>query len=58
MRSARSGLIVNISSVLGFLPAPFVGIYASTKHAIEGMSESLDHEIRMIASFCAVLQRR
>ncbi|RYC11685.1 oxidoreductase [Ciceribacter ferrooxidans] len=46
MRSARSGLIVNISSVLGFLPAPFMGIYASTKHALEGMSESLDHEIR------------
>lgn len=46
MRSARSGLVVNISSVLGFLPAPFMGIYASSKHALEGMSESLDHEIR------------
>jgi NAD(P)-dependent dehydrogenase (short-subunit alcohol dehydrogenase family) len=46
MRAARSGLIINISSVLGFLPAPFMGIYASSKHAIEGMSESLDHEIR------------
>lgn len=46
MRRARSGLIINISSVLGFLPAPFMGIYASTKHALEGMSESLDHEIR------------
>lgn len=46
MRNARSGLIINISSVLGFLPAPFMGIYASSKHALEGMSESLDHEIR------------
>lgn len=46
MRTARSGLIINISSVLGFLPAPFMGIYASSKHALEGMSESLDHEIR------------
>lgn len=46
MRSARSGLIINISSVLGFLPAPFMGVYASSKHAIEGLSESLDHEIR------------
>ncbi|WP_454702873.1 oxidoreductase [Agrobacterium burrii] len=46
MRAARSGLIINISSVLGFLPAPFMGIYASSKHALEGMSESLDHEIR------------
>ncbi len=46
MRTARSGLIVNMSSVLGFLPAPFMGIYAASKHALEGLSESLDHEIR------------
>ncbi len=46
MRAARSGLIINISSVLGFLPAPFMGVYASSKHALEGLSESLDHEIR------------
>jgi NAD(P)-dependent dehydrogenase (short-subunit alcohol dehydrogenase family) len=46
MRAARSGLIINVSSVLGFLPAPFMGIYASSKHALEGLSETLDHEIR------------
>ncbi|MCV9966944.1 oxidoreductase [Pararhizobium sp. BT-229] len=46
MRAARSGIIINMSSVLGFLPAPFMGIYASSKHALEGLSESLDHEIR------------
>lgn len=46
MRSNRSGLILNISSVLGFLPAPFMGLYASSKHALEGLSESLDHEVR------------
>lgn len=46
MRAKRSGLIINVSSVLGFLPAPFMGIYAASKHALEGLSESLDHEIR------------
>src|SRR5262249_48616215 len=28
------------------IPAPFMGVYASTKHALEGLSESLDHEVR------------
>ncbi|KQN74659.1 oxidoreductase [Devosia sp. Leaf64] len=46
MRSQRQGRIVNVSSVLGLIPAPFSAIYASTKHAVEGYSESLDHELR------------
>ena len=29
MRRQQSGLIINISSVLGFLPAPFMGLYAT-----------------------------
>src|SRR5215216_738856 len=46
MRQQGSGRIINVSSVLGFLPAPFMALYAATKHAIEGYSESLDHEVR------------
>jgi short-subunit dehydrogenase len=46
MRRQRQGRIVNLSSALGFIPAPFNALYASTKHAIEGYSESLDHEVR------------
>lgn len=46
MRARRSGLIVNVSSVQGFIPAPYAAIYSSTKHALEGLSESLDHEVR------------
>src|SRR4029079_18346160 len=46
MRRERSGLIINVSSVLGFLPAPFMGLYASSKHAVDGVCESLEHEVR------------
>ena len=46
MRRQGKGLIINTSSVLGFLPAPFMGLYAASKHALEGLSESLDHEVR------------
>jgi NAD(P)-dependent dehydrogenase (short-subunit alcohol dehydrogenase family) len=46
MRRQGAGRIVNIGSVLGFLPMPYGALYAATKHAIEGYSESLDHELR------------
>ncbi|HEY6157147.1 MAG TPA: oxidoreductase [Gemmatimonadales bacterium] len=46
MRHQGGGRIINIGSVLGFLPAPYMALYAATKHAVEGYSESLDHEVR------------
>jgi NAD(P)-dependent dehydrogenase (short-subunit alcohol dehydrogenase family) len=46
MRAQGRGRIINISSVLGLVPAPYMASYAATKHAIEGYSESLDHELR------------
>ena len=46
MRHQGGGRIINIGSVLGFLPMPYAALYAATKHAVEGYSESLDHELR------------
>jgi NAD(P)-dependent dehydrogenase (short-subunit alcohol dehydrogenase family) len=46
MRKQGAGRIVNLSSVMGLIPAPFMALYAASKHAVEGYSESLDHEIR------------
>jgi len=39
------GRIVNISSIAGKMGTPFLGIYAASKHAMEGWSESLRREL-------------
>lgn len=46
MRRGGRGTIVNMGSVVSHLPAPFMGSYAASKHALEGFSTSLDHELR------------
>ena len=46
MRRQGSGRIINIGSLLGLLPMPYGALYSATKHAVEGYSESLDHELR------------
>jgi NAD(P)-dependent dehydrogenase (short-subunit alcohol dehydrogenase family) len=46
MRAQGSGRVVNVSSMMGRVPAPFMAVYAATKHAVEGYSESVDHELR------------
>jgi NAD(P)-dependent dehydrogenase (short-subunit alcohol dehydrogenase family) len=46
MRKQGSGRIINIGSILGVVPMPYVALYAASKHAVEGYSESLDHELR------------
>ncbi len=45
MREAGMGRIVNIGSVAGRIAAPFFGPYASSKHAVEGISDSLRREL-------------
>jgi len=45
MRKQRSGIIVNISSGAGRLGYPGASVYVSSKHAIEGLSESIAYEL-------------
>ncbi len=45
MRAARSGQIINISSLAGLVGVPYLGLYAASKHALEGYSASLRYEL-------------
>lgn len=46
MRKRRSGRIINVGSMAAFLPMPYSAAYCASKHALHGLSESLDHEVR------------
>lgn len=56
MRKQESGRIINIGSIVGFLPAPFMAFYSATKHAVEGYSQSLDHEVRTLGIRVVVIE--
>jgi NAD(P)-dependent dehydrogenase (short-subunit alcohol dehydrogenase family) len=46
MRARRAGALVNVSSVGGRITFPLYAPYHATKWAVEGFSESLQHEVR------------
>jgi len=45
MRRQRAGHVINISSVAGIRGGPGGSLYCASKHAVEGFSESLAHEV-------------
>jgi len=45
MRGVGSGAIINVSSASGRIALPGLGAYAGSKFALEGMTESLRHEV-------------
>lgn len=46
MRQRGSGLIVNVSSVVGRISFPGTGVYSASKHAVEALSDALRAEVR------------
>jgi len=45
MRARGSGRIVQCSSVLGFVTAPYRGAYCASKFALESLSDAMRHEL-------------
>ncbi|MDH3681089.1 MAG: SDR family oxidoreductase [Acidimicrobiia bacterium] len=46
MRAQRSGVIINVSSIAGRLPAtPYGSMYAASKQALNAVSEALEYEV-------------
>lgn len=45
-REAGGGLVVNVTSLGGRMVFPFFGVYNASKHALEGFSEGMWHELK------------
>lgn len=46
MRKTGGGRVIMVSSAAGFFSVPTMGLYAASKHALEGASEALYYELR------------
>lgn len=46
MRKQNSGLIINITSIAGYMGLPFRGIYSATKGALEIVTEAIRMEVK------------
>lgn len=56
MRAARSGLIINTSSLVGQISPPFFSTYSATKHALEGYVQGLRYEVSPFGIDVAIVQ--
>ncbi|MGO9604861.1 MAG: SDR family oxidoreductase [Candidatus Binataceae bacterium] len=56
MRAQGAGRIINISSMAGAVPFPFLGIYAASKHALEAISESLEYELKGVGIHVTLME--
>lgn len=46
MRSQKSGLIINITSIAGYMGLPYRGIYSASKGALELITEAIRMEVK------------
>jgi NAD(P)-dependent dehydrogenase (short-subunit alcohol dehydrogenase family) len=56
MRAQGSGTIVNVGSLAGIVSAPFDGVYAASKHAVEALSDALYYELHPFGVRVALIE--
>ena len=56
MRKKKSGLIINIGSILGRVTIPFLGLYGASKHAVEALTESYRYELSQLGIDVVLVQ--
>jgi len=56
MQANKSGLIVNVGSILGRLTLPFYGLYGASKHALEALTEGYRYELSQLGIDVVLVQ--
>ena len=56
MRRQRSGHVINTSSIVGYQAAAGVGVYSSTKFAVEGITEALHAELEPLGIHATMIE--
>ncbi len=56
MRAAKTGLIINTSSLVGQISPPFFSTYSATKHALEGYTQGLRYELSPFGIDVAIVE--
>lgn len=46
MRQQKSGCVINVTSMAGMIAAPTISVYASSKHAVEGLTEGMAYDYK------------
>jgi len=56
MQRNKSGLIINVGSILGRLTLPFYGLYGASKHAVEALTEGYRYELSQLGIDVVLVQ--
>src|ERR1700752_3164324 len=56
LRKKRSGLVINVGSILGRVTLPFFGLYGASKYAVEAMSDSYRYELSQLGVDVVLVQ--